>query len=242
MACMKTTVGCCGFPLARKEYYQKLRAIEIQQTFYEPPQVATVRRWREEAPRGFEFTIKAWQLITHEATSPTYRRLRTKLTAEQKANCGCFRPADVCLGAWEKTLAMAEALDARAIVFQCPASFKPTGSNVENMRRFFDSIDRGGRVIAWEPRGKWPEALIRELCSELDIIHCVDPFLSDSVFGRWKYFRLHGRTGYRYKYTESDLRELSGRCAGAQRAYCMFNNAQMWEDAQRFREMMESKG
>ncbi|MHC1610664.1 MAG: DUF72 domain-containing protein [Candidatus Methanospirareceae archaeon] len=33
-------------------------------------------RWRLRAPKEFEFTVKAWQLITHEPTSPTYRKAR----------------------------------------------------------------------------------------------------------------------------------------------------------------------
>ncbi len=48
--------------------------------FYEPPRDGTMRRWRAQAPIDFEFTIKAWQLITHDALSPTYRRLRSPLT------------------------------------------------------------------------------------------------------------------------------------------------------------------
>jgi uncharacterized protein YecE (DUF72 family) len=72
-------VGCCGFPIKREIYYQNISVVEIQQTFYHLPQIATGRRWKDEAPLGFEFAMKAWQLITHEPSSPTYRKLRMDL-------------------------------------------------------------------------------------------------------------------------------------------------------------------
>lgn len=74
----KVRTGSCGFRLTRSEYTQLLSAVETQQTFYQPPQIKTLERWRAEAPAGFEFTVKAWQLITHQSSSPTYRRLKRK--------------------------------------------------------------------------------------------------------------------------------------------------------------------
>ena len=68
--------GCCSFSMAQRDYFQRYQLIEIQQTFYQPPQLRTAEKWRASAPRHLEFTLKAWQLITHEPTSPTYRRLR----------------------------------------------------------------------------------------------------------------------------------------------------------------------
>ncbi|NIN51751.1 MAG: DUF72 domain-containing protein, partial [Nitrososphaeria archaeon] len=67
-------VGCCGFPGSRKGYFNDFNLVEIQQTFYKMPRLETAQRWRQEAPNEFEFTLKAWQLITHPPTSPTYRK------------------------------------------------------------------------------------------------------------------------------------------------------------------------
>jgi uncharacterized protein YecE (DUF72 family) len=44
--------------------------VEVQQTFYDPPQDETLVRRRRQAPPGFEFTLKASQLVTHDASSP----------------------------------------------------------------------------------------------------------------------------------------------------------------------------
>ena len=48
-----------------REYFETFPLVEVQQTFYEPPAPRTLLRWREQAPDSFEFTMKAWQLITH---------------------------------------------------------------------------------------------------------------------------------------------------------------------------------
>ncbi|HUW19226.1 MAG TPA: DUF72 domain-containing protein [Sedimentisphaerales bacterium] len=44
-----TKVGCCGFPVARPEYFEQFSLVEIQQTFYQPPQPDTAKRWRDQA-------------------------------------------------------------------------------------------------------------------------------------------------------------------------------------------------
>ncbi len=228
-------IGCCGFRSSRQTYYESLDSVEVQHTFYQPPQVQTLRRWREEAPAGFEFTVKAWQLITHLPTSPTYRRLKRRLTEEEAEGAGFFRPTEAVAGAWEVTRECAAALKARAVLFQCPASFRPTPENVRNLRGFFGGVKRGRRAFCWEPRGDWPRALVAELCEELDLWHVVDPFAERSVTPRRCYFRLHGRKGWRYKYEDGELEELHSMLPRGADAYVFFNNVHMREDAVRFR-------
>ncbi|HKR00795.1 MAG TPA: DUF72 domain-containing protein, partial [Pyrinomonadaceae bacterium] len=184
--------------------------VEVQQTFYQPPQVATLQRWRAEAPANFEFTMKAWMLITHEARSPTYRRLKRELTEKEREGCGSFRATHIVREAWDVTLACAEALGARRILFQCPASFQPTKENVRRMGKFFEWVKRPRETqFLWEPRGGWPDTLVRELCVELDLTHVVDPFSARTVTPERCYFRLHGRKGFRYVYEDEELLELS---------------------------------
>lgn len=235
-------VGCCGFPLARRQYYAEFPIVEVQQTFYQLPRVETACGWRAEAPPGFTFAMKAWQLITHAPSSPTYRRLREPLTGPPEAY-GWFRPTDEVREAWHRTLAVARALECALLVFQCPASFQPAAQSVQNLRAFFRAAERDGQTFVWEPRGDWPAGLVRELCTELDLAHGVDPFTGPTLGGRIAYFRLHGRTGYRYRYTDDDLAALLGRCrqeldAGRRPVYVMFNNVSMLDDARRFRALV----
>lgn len=235
-------VGCCGWPEARARYFQHFPIVEVQETFYQPPSPERARRWRQEGPPGFRFALKAWQLITHPATSPTYRRLKRPLDPQAREQAGFFRPSDAVWEAWQETLAVAEALEAEAIVFQCPPSFRPTEENIANLERFFQRIERGGRLIVWEPRGGWEGEVVADLCRRLGLVHCVDPFAGRPVPREAVYFRLHGRGGYRYRYTDEELAWLRDLCreeAGkGTPVYCLFNNVYMLEDALRFRELL----
>ena len=232
-------IGCCGFRSSRDSYYPLLDSVEVQHTFYQPPQVSTHERWREEAPARFTFTLKAWQLITHGSSSPTYRRLKRELTETEKERAGSFRSSRIVKEAWEVTRACAEALGAPAILFQCPASFKPTRTNLENLRRFFTKIKRDKASFCFEPRGGWPREVVLDLCEELDLWHVVDPFKERTVTPTRCYFRLHGRGGWRYTYEDGELQELLYMLPEESISYVFFNNREMLTDAVRFKEMAE---
>lgn len=230
-------VGCCGFPRAQRLCYEHLDAVEVQRVFYHPPRMSTVERWRDQAPTDFTFTLKAWQLITHEPSSPTYRRLRMEL-AGPLDHYGAFRPTREVYEAWERSRDLALTLQAPILLFQCPASFTPSDEHKANLRSFLRQIDRQGLALAWEPRGEWSDREIAELCNELDLIHAVDPFQRSPVTNEVAYFRLHGRGGYHYQYTDPDLTQLANRCTHYPMAYCLFNNTSMFEDALRFIELL----
>src|SRR4051812_31361516 len=171
-------IGLCGFTMAFGDYVREFPVVEVQQTFYEPPADATLQRWRRQAPLRFEFTLKAWQLITHEASSPTYRRLRRPLSAQERRECGGFRTTPVVREAWKRTLECARLLRAGAVLLQCPRSFRATPENAARMREFFAAVTRPDGVrILWEPRGPWPRPLVLELCRELDLAHVADPLV-----------------------------------------------------------------
>lgn len=227
-------VGCCGWREARARYFAQFPVVELQDPFYDMPSPSLAAKWRADAPPGFQYCLKAWQLITHTPSSPTYRRLKSQVAASERALYGSFRPTEQVRLAWERTAEVARALDAAAILFQCPASFDPSAANIRNFRAFFESVERERARLAWEPRGAWPAELVRELCSEFDLIHCVDPFAAASVYGETTYWRLHGRGGYNYVYTDEELDWLAGEAQGRSgEVYVLFNNLAMARDARR---------
>jgi uncharacterized protein YecE (DUF72 family) len=235
-------IGTCGFRGSKVEYAELLSSVEIQQTFYQPPQIATLERWRAQMPDDFEFTLKAWQIITHEAKSPTFRRLKKQLTEKEKETAGSFRSSPIVLEAWETTLACAKALQARTVLFQCPASFKAYPDNIKNLKKFFSRVERGGLNFAWEPRGDWDDQLVKKLCADLDLRHVVDPLKKRTVTPEKCYYRLHGMTGWRYKYEDGELEELAFLVPRNTPAYVFFNNIYMTEDALRFQEIIRENG
>lgn len=233
-------VGCSGWQKSQAVYFHHFPLVEIQQTFYQPPMEKTAKRWRESAPIGFEFTIKAYQLITHEPWIPTYRRSRLNIPRSQWDRYGSFRPTGEVRQAWQRTLDIASILDASVILFQCPPQFTPTQEHIHNFESFFKSIERGDRKLAWEPRGSWPADLVTSLCREFGLTHAVDPLIQLPLAGEFQYFRLHGGVDYQYRYTREDLQRLVPLLAGGKKTFTLFNNVAMWENGLMLREMLST--
>ena len=240
---MTMKLGMCGFTIGAAAYVRQFAVVEVQQTFYDPPPLPTIEKWRSQAPQDFEFTMKAWQVITHFGTSSTYRRLRRTFGDRERADAGGFRLNSTTLSAWETTLDAQRALRATAILFQCPASFKAIDENVAAMRRFFAAIERpAGVPLLWEPRGPWPDALTLSLCRDLGLVHAVDPFVRPSLTPELLYWRLHGNKSAYANYTDDELHQLitwlpSG---GTIDAYVLFNNIPRVKDIKRFRELLSA--
>ncbi|MEM4747485.1 MAG: DUF72 domain-containing protein [Archaeoglobaceae archaeon] len=210
-------IGCCGFPIAMEKYFKNFEVVEVQKTFYKPPSLETVKKWREFAPEDFEFTVKAWQLITHPPSSLTYRK--AKLSVD---DAGFFKPIKTVFEAWEVTREVSKILKAKFILFQTPRSFKECDESVRNMKEFFNSIERDF-IFGWEPRG-WRSEVVRKVCEELSLIHVVDPFDSSPTWGELRYFRIHKN------HSDEEIRSLLYKAD-----YVMFNNPFMLRDAEKLK-------
>ena len=237
-------IGCCGFPLGLSRYAREFPVGEVQRTFYRLPKRETVLRWRENVPEDFLFTVKAWQGITHPAKSPTYRRAGLTLREDVLKQLGHFQPTEPVFEGWKAIRETAAVLRAPIVLLQAPPSFRETAGHEENLRGVLSGIDREGIRIALELRSPWERKRLAAVCSEFDLIHCVDPFGEEPVTGPPFYLRLHGappgKRRYAYQYTTGDLEWLRGRIAGwaAERdVYCLFNNFSMAKDAMAFRDL-----
>ncbi len=249
-------IGCCGYPIARSRYYEIFRTVEIQQSFYNLPSTSTAKRWREEAPREFVFNMKAWQVITHPPSSPTWRRLRTEPPG-RRDNYGLLKPTEENFSAWRRTLDIAKILEARLVVLQTPPSFGYNREHASWASNFFSQAvadaNQAGVLVGWEPRGSWREFLdiVREIVCRSKVIHVVDPLRLDPIVCEKQlvlYFRLHGLGGrevnYRYRYTEDDLTNLANKIIrylevyqDIREVYVMFNNIYMLDDGLKFRQI-----
>jgi len=241
---MNIRIGCCGFPKGMKEYFSEFDIVELQSTFYQLPSIKTAERWLSLSPPDFEFTVKAWQGITHPAKSPTYKRFKGIL--KRAENYGYFKQTEEVMEAWKNTETTCRILKAKYVLFQCPASFKPTDENIENITLFFRKVRNPGFCFVWEPRGKeWTDEMVSEVCKKCDLIHGVDPFGRQPVTRETAYFRLHGsppgKRMYYYDYTEKDLKKLLEWCEPFEQVYCFFNNMSMFENAHHFLEMVSKK-
>lgn len=255
----RIAVGTCGYRFFdagedwKERYDSQLQAYsdafavgELNRTFYKLPQVSTAERWRREAVEEFEFTVKAWQAITHPWRSPTWNNYRHSVPDDRTDEVGMLRPTPFVREAWERTRRVAQALEARVVLVQTPPSFDATETNETNLRAVLETVDRDGLTVAWEPRGDWSDHpdRVAALCDELDLVHVVDVIrnepLSDHAVA---YTRLHGLNedpyDYEYEYSESELDDLAGRlhsfAEAHERVYCLFNNYEMFSDARALR-------
>ncbi len=238
-------IGCCGwsylnereFPgkIERKyssklqAYAQLFDAVEINSSFYGIPRPPTAQKWRDEARTinpTFTFTVKAYQGITH-------------LHRFKGESIALFRQLkEIC-----------RAIDSHVILFQSPASFRPTEASLEAMKSFFGAIDRDGLICVWEPRGRWYDTppLIAEVCTDCGLVHCVDPLRNEPLaFGdeQIAYFRLHGfgrPSMYRYDFSEDELKRIATIIRALPRAvrkvYVFFNNVSCYGNALEFEGM-----
>lgn len=247
---MKAFIGCCGFPVSRKRYYTLFNSVELQDTFYNPPNPEKLSKLRDEAPEGFTFTMKAWQAITHPPSMRTWRRSKIRIPKELWDRYGFLRPTEENFSAWKEIVEGARALKAKVVVIQLPPSFNFSEGHLSNIREFFTSIERPQFYVGLEVRGDWRYHIseLKEVVDDVGfLIHVTDPF-------RWMpvslkevvYFRLHGIGGdevnYKYRYTDGDLLQLKSvllTLGNAEVAFVMFNNIYMRDDALRFKRMIE---
>lgn len=242
---MSVQVGCSGFPVSRRRYFGSLSAVELDAPFYSLPRVETARRWRQEAPEGFEFSLRAWQLITHPSASPTYRRLgagaRKGFCLER---CGFFRDTEEVARAWEGVIEVARALRARHILFQTPPSFRPGPDRLRDFYRFFKRARRERFLFVWEPRGGWKPSLLGRICSDLGLACAADPLAAPgsgepaSGGPGAPYLRLR-EPGSSGSYTDAELGRLRESLRGKGSASVYFGNRAMWDDARRFSRLLE---
>jgi len=205
-----------------KKYYESFRLVELNHTFYAYPQTSTVAGWREKAPQGFEFTVKAHQDITH--------KFRFEL--------------GLSLPAFETMKQICQTLKAHILLIQTPGSLRP--DKLRDAEEFLSKIKRNNLVLVWETRGPaWDAPEVREKLAErleaLNVVHVTDPFKALPVYTeKLAYFRLHGlgKQLYYYQYTDDELKQLRRLLQPFERdgkeVYVLFNNLAMFDDAIRF--------
>lgn len=244
-------VGCCGFPVSRSRYHRLFEAVELQETFYNPPNLERLRHYREEAPEGFKFSMKGWQAITHPPDSPTWRKSRFRVPKGSEGKYGHLKPTEENMRAWELVRRAAKDLRATYVVLQLPPSFTYSRENLANIREFLSTACDTAFRLGLELRGDRTkhEGELRNVLEEFTTVtHVTDPFkwFPPVKTANNYYFRLHGigprEVNYRYRYSVEDLmklKEMLSRLGSVTETYVMFNNVYMSEDALNFKKLLQ---
>ncbi len=189
-------------------YAQRLRTVEIDSTFYRLPDPAVFAGWREAAPAGFRFAVKAPRSITHR------RKLR-----------GCDATVRDFL---ERIGLLAPALG--PVLFQLPPRWH---RNTGRLAAFLDALPPDARY-AFEFRDPtWHHPEVYTLLTRARAAFCIydlagfhSPKIATTDF---VYLRLHGpRRAYGGSYTASALRAIADELRAWQRdgkeVYVFFDN------------------
>jgi uncharacterized protein YecE (DUF72 family) len=224
--------GCCGFSSDKGRCFRQLQAVEVQDTFFQPPKSKVLLRWRQRAPSGFSFAIRAFQLITHSSDSPGYRRVAESWRGSL-AETGHFRATPLVARATELTFEAARALQCRAVVFDTPASFTPTAVNRRLLTAYFERLDRGFPLV-WNAQGIWQPEEVERIAKDLDIHPCLDP---QTVSQRdpvrsFCYVRV-----MQPRCDDGQLWELAAALRGRD-GFCLFNGTNMFRDAIRLQGLL----
>jgi uncharacterized protein YecE (DUF72 family) len=115
-------------PEERLRYYAKqFPLVEVDSTYYTPPNERNSQAWAERTPDGFTFNVKAFSLLTQHPTRPTalYKDLRPEGVTKNLYLKDV--PKDTVDAVWERFLSALEPLHAAgklgAVLFQFPQWF-----------------------------------------------------------------------------------------------------------------------
>ncbi len=167
-------VGCAGYPVGRDRYWRSLSFVETD-TGKGLPQLETLASWRTDIPAGGEAALQALRTITHGPEDRGFPSSGRKFPKNRQALCGAFRESLEVHEAWMATKAGAEALGARIVVFESPASFQPGPDRLRDLYRFFKNVARGKLTFVWHPRGSEWASLGEKVCVDLGLIRAFDP-------------------------------------------------------------------
>jgi uncharacterized protein YecE (DUF72 family) len=225
-----------GGKIYELEYYsQFFNTVEVNSSFYRPPDPGTVYNWARKVPAGFLFTVKLWQKFTHPKM---YQEATGMDTTVAQQDVDYFKK---CL----EPLAKAGKLG--ALLAQFPPSFKNDGYGRQVLQGVANAF--GLYNIAVELRHRsWSDdagtaLLLKE--NHMAWVKIDEPRFSSSIAAEvpvtsdTAYFRFHGRnakdwwhgdteTRYRYLYNEEEIKGLAERIKEARGKtkllFAFFNN------------------
>jgi len=218
------------------EYYsQFFNTVEINSSFYRPPNPGYVYNWARRVPKGFLFTVKLWQKFTHPKM---YKEATGEEAVISQADVDEFNRSLEPLSKYGKL---------GALLAQFPPSFK----NDDHGQQILGAVMKtfGQYRLAVELRHRsWSDnedtaRLLRE--NNVAWVQIDEPKFGTSIAQEvpltadMAYFRFHGRnakewwtgdseTRYRYLYSPEEITELVDRVQAAREKgamlFAFFNN------------------
>jgi uncharacterized protein YecE (DUF72 family) len=212
------TVGCAGFAVPATRYFKEYLFVEVQETHLAVPGPGTLRRWRREAPEGFEFALLGPREIGQEG----------------------FREGKVIETALRTLSEVAEELKAKTAVFVAPPDFPHSRANRAALRDFLKSVRDQFETIVFEPGSAWDPNDCDEVAEETNTLAARDPLQHGLSKRNVAYYRLPGPAGHKSRYEDPAIERLAEIAGGApdQAATYVFTNVDMFADGKRFKKAL----
>jgi uncharacterized protein YecE (DUF72 family) len=212
------TVGCAGFAVPATRYFKEYDFVEVQETHRAVPGPGTIRRWRREAPAGFEFALIGPREVGQEN----------------------FRAGKVVETALKTLDEVAEQLTAKLAVFVAPPDFTHSRANKAALREFLKEVKTHFEVVVFEPGPHWTVLEADSLAEETDTIAARDPLQHGASKRKVAYYRLPGPAGHKSRYEDPAIERLAEIAGAAQhdRVHYVFTNVDMFADGKRFKKAM----
>jgi uncharacterized protein YecE (DUF72 family) len=167
-------------------YASKLRAVELNNTFYRLPQPSMVESWKAQVPDDFRFSVKAAQRITH------FKRLKDT-SAETKYMLETISALDNRLG---------------VVLYQLPPNMK---KDLERLKTFLDELPANPPATFEFRHPTWFDDDVLGLLRDQNRALCVSdtddlPVSRIDKTADWGYLRLR-----RVNYSAADLSDWISR-------------------------------
>lgn len=218
------------------EYYsQFFNTVEINSSFYRPPNPGYVDNWVRRTPGGFLFAVKLWQKFTHPRM---YEAATSEVAVISQNDVDLFRQSLEPLYKSGKL---------GALLAQFPPSFRNDRHGQQILSAVLRTFGQYRLAVELRHRSWSDDPRTAELLREHNAawVQIDEPKFQSSIAAEvpltadMAYFRFHGRnretwwtgdseTRYKYLYSPEEIRELADRTRPAfeqaKLAFAFFNN------------------
>jgi uncharacterized protein YecE (DUF72 family) len=214
------TVGCTGFAVPATRYFKEYLFVEVQETHIAVPGPGTLRRWKREAPDGFEFAMLAPREIGQEG----------------------FRAGKVIETALETLHKVGDVLAATTAVFVAPQDFPANRANRAAVKDFLTMVRPQFKRIVFEPGPAWDPDDADAIAEETDTLASRDPLTQGLSKRDVAYYRMPGPAGHKSRYEDPAIEELAAlaNTRPDQTAIYVFTNVDMFADGKRLRKAIKT--
>jgi uncharacterized protein YecE (DUF72 family) len=218
------------------EYYgQFFNTVEINSSFYRPPNPGYVHNWVRRVPEDFLFTVKLWQKFTHPKM---YREATGEEAVISQKDVDLFKQSLEPLARYGKL---------GALLAQFPPSFRNDGFGQQILGAVIRTFHEYRLAVELRHRSWSDDKNTAGVLKENNVawVQIDEPKFPSSVAAEvpvtadMAYFRFHGRnaemwwqgdseTRYRYLYSGSEINDLAEKVSSASEqtslSFVLFNN------------------